>query len=203
MLNFKLASFATNAVGDLGYGGVALALFANGVGIPFLPSEIILPLCGSLIRQGQFSWAPVLAVAILAQVAGGITAYWLARKAGIDVVKKYGKYVLFNARDLELTERWFQRYGVWLVLVGSMLPLLKSYVAYPAGVAKLDFRKFVIADSIGLTIWTVGLVVLGYVFSDQLSVIESWLRHFSLVVVLLVALAVVWYVRIQTRRKAK
>ncbi len=202
MLASKFASLSINIVAGLGYGGLFAVLAANSAGFPLFPSEIILPLTGVLAQQGQFKLAQAIIVAILAQVVGALFAYFIARTGGIPLIKKYGRYVFFRNREMEFTQRWFERYGTWLVLAGSTMPFLKSYVAYPAGIARLPLTKFIPANLAGSTIWTVVLITIGYKLSDQLPAIDRFLRQFTLLIVLLVALiigAFIW-TRLKHRR---
>jgi membrane protein DedA with SNARE-associated domain len=172
---------------------LAINLIVDSMGVP-IPSEILLPLSGALVKQGQFSFVMVLIVATVAQSFGAFLAYEIGATGGIKLVKRYGKYVLFNERELATTQRWFDRYGAWLTLVGRCLPVIRTYIGYPAGIAKMPRHRFLIATVVGSFFWSLILIVAGYIMADNLKAIDTFLHKFSIVILGLLVLAVIWYV---------
>lgn len=193
---FKLGSVAA-VVGGLGYGGLAVGLILNGAGVPIFPSEALLPLSGALVRSGNFNMWVVIPLAIGAQMAGSFTAFMISKKGGIGLVHQYGKYVLFREKELAFTQKVFTRFGKIIVLVGSSLPVLKSYISYPAGLSGLNTGEFLIFNGIGTTVWTVALTGGGYYLADNIDVISSRIHEVSLGIAIVMLLAVAWYFRKQ------
>jgi membrane protein DedA with SNARE-associated domain len=189
----SLTTLATNLIAALGYGGLAAGLVVDSAGLP-IPSEVLLPLSGALARQGRFSLAAVIAVGALAQTAGAILAYQLGRHGGLPLVERYGKYVLFSTRELAQTEKAFAKHGQWLTLFGRVVPVVRTYIGYPAGIARMPFGRFVTASFIGSAVWSAVLAILGYRLADSFGVIDAVVRKFSILIVGLLAGLAVWYV---------
>lgn len=195
----QLADIATRLISSLGYGGLALGLIVDSAGVP-IPSEILLPLSGALVRTGRFNFAAVLMVATLAQTLGAYIAYELGARGGIPLVKRYGKYVLFNERELAITQKWFMKYGSGLTLFGRCLPVIRTYVGYPAGIAKMPKTKFLIWSFIGSLGWSALLTYAGYQLAGQLGAIDSVLHKFSLLIAALLVLLVICYIYSHRKR---
>lgn len=193
-LTQKLAAASTALIYSLGYGGLAVGLIVDSAGIP-IPSEILIPLAGALVREGKFDLTIVIAIGTLAQTFGAVLAYWIGAKGGLPLVERYGKYVLFSTRELHVTERWFNKYGKWLTLSGRCLPVIRTYIGFPAGLARMHFGEFLVASFVGSLVWTVVLTWAGYQLSGQLGLIDKFFHQFSLIVVALLILGAIWYVR--------
>ncbi len=201
-LTSQLASIATGLISGLGYGGLAAGLIVDSAGIP-IPSEILLPLSGALVRQGRFNFAAVLIVATLAQTLGAYIAYELGARGGIPLVRRYGKYVFFNERELALTQKWFTRYGSGLTLFGRCLPVIRTYIGYPAGIAKMSKTKFLIWSLVGSLGWSAILTYAGYQLAGNLEAIDSVLHRFSLATAALLLALVIWYIYSHLKRHKK
>lgn len=197
----KITIFATSVVSGMGYLGLVLGLALNSVGIPIFPSEVLLPVSGALARQGRFNLFLVIGVAILAQLIGLSLGYFVASSGFIALVKKYGKYVFFSEHELETTQNWFRRRGELIVILATMLPVLKAYIGYPAGLAKMSKKQFLASALVGTTIWTLTFVLLGYYFIAKVGLIESYLRKFSLVIVAVILLAIIFYIYKRIKNK--
>ena len=190
-MNF--GQYALDLISKFGYLGLAFGLVVDSAGLP-IPSEVLLPISGVLVRQGHFNFLVVLVVATLAQTAGAILAYVIGAKGGVPLVKRYGKYVLFNERELATTQKAFQKYGSWLTLVGRCLPVIRTYIGYPAGIAGMPFGAFITYSLVGSLGWSAILTGAGYALGGHLDALDSVLHRFSLIIVGLLVLLVVWYV---------
>ncbi len=201
MSAFSLTGVATDLISSLGYGGLAFGLVLDSAGLP-IPSEVLLPISGALINSGRFSLAAVVIVGILAQTAGAVLSYWIGATGGLILVKKYGKYVLFSEHELGIAERAFNRYGQWLTFFGRCVPVVRTYIGYPAGLTKMDFKKFLAATVVGSTFWTLLLTELGVRLATpaRLLGLDHLFRRFNLIVLVLLVAAVIWYVRRHLKR---
>jgi len=197
----SLTTVATNLIAQFGYGGVAAGLFINALGIP-IPSEIILPLAGVGVRDGSLHALPLLIVAVVAQLAALCITYGIARYGGIELVERYGKYVLIRRRELEKAEVAFSKYGGRLVLFGLCMPAIHGYVGYPAGIGKMRFGRFVVFALLGSTAWTVILGSLGYFLGGHLATINTVLHQFALVIAIIIVAVIVWWI-VRQRRKPR
>lgn len=194
--SISLTGIATGMISSLGYGGLALGLIVDSAGVP-IPSEVLLPISGALVNTGRFDFWLVVAVGTLAQTAGAILAYWLGATGGLALADKYGKYVFFSKRELHITEKYFSKYGQWLTLAGRCLPVIRTYIGFPAGLARMNFAKFLTASFVGSLLWTLFLTQLGVSLGtpDRLHAMDEIFKRFNVVIIALLLLGVIWYVR--------
>lgn len=202
--NFSLTGVATGMISSLGYGGLALGLVVDSAGVP-IPSEVLLPISGALVNTGRFDYTAVIIIGTLAQTAGAILAYWLGATGGLALAERYGKYVFFSHRELAITQRWFDRYGQWLTLAGRCLPVIRTYIGFPAGLAKMHFGKFLAASFFGSLVWTVFLTQLGVKLGtpDRLHAMDEIFRRFNIAIAILLLIGVFWYVKRHARQGGK
>lgn len=194
--SFSLTGIATGMISGLGYGGLALGLIVDSAGVP-IPSEALIPISGVLVNSGRFDYWAVIVVGTLAQTLGAVIAYWLGATGGLAFVDKYGKYVFFSKRELHITERWFNKYGQWLTLAGRCMPVIRTYIGFPAGLARMNFAKFLTASFIGSLFWTLFLTQLGIILGTQerLHAMDQIFKRFNVVILALLLIGVIWYVR--------
>jgi membrane protein DedA with SNARE-associated domain len=131
-----------------GYGGIALLMALESMCIP-IPSEIVLPFGGWLAFDGQMNWILVSLAGTIGCVIGSILSYWAGEKGGRAFVCKYGKYLLLNEGHLDLSERWFKKYGTPMIFFSRILPIMRTFISLPAGIAKMDFKNFVVLTTMG------------------------------------------------------
>jgi membrane protein DedA with SNARE-associated domain len=196
----SISQIALGLVSAFGVLGVGIGVFLNGLGIPGI-SELLLPLGGVGVVQGKMSLVGLVVVAMLAQLAGVSVAYFVARTGGLDLVERYGKYVLVSTRELEAAQRAFERYGQWLVVFGAFIPGVQGFIGYVAGVAKMHYGRFVASVLVGKLVWVGGLVYLGMVLGDHLDLIDRSIKQVAVVVLAAILVAGVWYVRRHRRHR--
>ena len=150
-----------------GYWGVFIGLVLDSCGLP-IPSEVILALSGSIARTtGQFNYLALILIGTIAQTIGAYLSYLIGRYGGEPLVKKYGKYVLISSHDYDKAKRWFEKYGERTIIISRCVPVVRTYIGFPAGTFEMNQRKFIIDTMIGSAIWTVFLVSAGYLLGDQ------------------------------------
>jgi membrane protein DedA with SNARE-associated domain len=191
-----LSAFVVATISALGYPGIVLLMGIESACIP-LPSEVIMPFSGYLVYTGRFNlWAVAIAGAV-GCVAGSLVAYWVGMYGGRPLIEKYGRYVLISPRDLDLADRWFARYGELIVFVSRLLPVIRTFIAFPAGVAKMNLTRFVAYTFLGSLPWCLGLAYVGQKLGEQWDkndTLRSWFHRFDFVIVIIGVLAVVWWV---------
>jgi membrane protein DedA with SNARE-associated domain len=198
-----LFQFVIHVIDAGGYAGIAGLITLNSSGIP-IPSEIIMPFSGYLVYTGRFY---LLSVAIAGAVGcniGSAIAYWIGARGGRPLVARYGKWVLMNAHDLDLMARFFEKYGSIAILVGRMLPVVQTYVAFPAGIGKMPRLRFHIYTTVGSSIWYLFLAWAGLKLGERWHSdprFEQWFHRFHLTVELLLLVALVWFVWTHLSRK--
>lgn len=180
----------TNFIDTIGYAGIFLAMFIEGILTP-IPSEIIVPFAGYLAESGRFNLVLVILVASIGATIGAIVAYYLAKWLGRAVILKYGRYVGLNDKSLDKANAWFEKYGSYGVLIGHALPGIRSIISFPAGLANMDLKKFIIFTFIGATIWNTVLGSAGYMLGENYGQIEELFEAAHIDTIIIGALIIV------------
>jgi membrane protein DedA with SNARE-associated domain len=188
--------------------GVILLMVVESCGIPF-PSEIIMPLAGWMLLKEKA--LPVYSVFMaggygaLGNTIGSIIAYYIGMWAGRPLILKYCKYILLSKHDLDMTDRWFSRRGTWTLLVSRVLPIVRTYISFPAGIAKMNIFKFIIYTFIGSFVWSTGLAYGGYLLGEHWEEISTAIRPFDPLIIALVVIAIGFYIwrHLRNRREEK
>ena len=187
------SGFIVGIISTLGYPGVVLLMGIESACIP-LPSEIIMPFSGYLVYTGRFSlWAVSVAGAI-GCVVGSIVAYWAGMYGGRPFIEKYGRYVLISQHDLDLADRWFARRGELIVFTSRLLPVIRTFIAFPAGVAKMNLTRFVAYTFLGSLPWCLALAYAGQKLGEQWDkndTLKTWFHRFDFVIGIIGVLAAV------------
>src|SRR4030081_1081107 len=150
-----LSVFIVRTISRLGYAGVVLLMAIESACIP-LPSEIIMPFAGYLVYLGRFNLWAVSTAGAAGCVLGSLVAYWVGMYGGRPLIEKYGRFVVISLPDLDIGDRWFARRGEVIVFASRLLPVIRTFIAFPAGVARMNLKKFVIYTFAGSLPWCVG-----------------------------------------------
>jgi len=191
-----VSAFIVATISTLGYGGVVLLMAIESACIP-LPSEVIMPFSGYLVYTGQFNLWIVTVAGAFGCVLGSLLAYWVGMRGGRPLIEKYGRYILISRHDLDLADRWFAHYGEAIVFISRLLPAIRTFIAFPAGVARMNLKKFVIYTFAGSLPWCFGLAYAGQKLGEQWDknpLLKSWFHRFDFVIGIVIAIAVVWWV---------
>ncbi len=191
-----LAVFTTGVISGMGYGGIMLLMAIESACIP-LPSEIIMPFAGYLVYRGEMTLHGAALAGAIGCVAGSIPAYYLGMLGGRPLIERYGRYVLISHRELDLADRLFQRWGQWVVFAGRLLPVIRTFIAFPAGVSRMPMGKFVAYTFIGSYPWCYALAWVGAWAGEAWHTdprVKAIYHRFELVIVIAGALAVAWFV---------
>ena len=189
-----LAGFIIGTISRLGYGGIVLLMAIESACIP-LPSEIIMPFSGYLVSTGEMNlWLVGLAGAV-GCVLGSIVAYYAGAWGGRPFIVKYGKYILISHHDLDLADRWFQRHGDITIFVGRLLPVIRTFIAFPAGVARMNLWRFNLYTFVGSYIWSLGLAWIGMKLGEHWNTLGVYFHRFDAAIGVILLIAIVWYVR--------
>ncbi len=191
-----LVQLITHVIDVGGYGGIVALITLNSSGVA-IPSELILPFSGYLVYLGRFDLLLVATAGALGCNIGSAIAYWIGAKGGRPLVVRYGKWVMMNQHDLDRMTWFFDRYGSITILVGRMLPLVQSFVAFPAGIARMPRLRFHIYTTVGSLIWYFSLTWAGMKLGEKWHTdprLEEAFHRFHLVVELALLAAVLWFV---------
>ena len=200
-----LAVFTTGIIGSMGYGGVVLLMAIESACIP-LPSEIIMPFAGYLVFTGQFSLWGAAFWGSIGCIVGSIPAYYLGMYGGRPLIERYGKYLLLSHHELDLADRLFARFGQWVVLAARLLPVVRTFIAFPAGVARMTMVKFIVYTFVGSFPWCLGLAWVGRELGARWNSdprLKAAFHRFDLVIGIAIVLAVVLFVvhKVRSGRK--
>jgi membrane protein DedA with SNARE-associated domain len=189
-----IALWIMSVISTMGYGGIVLLMAIESACIP-LPSEIIMPFAGFLVFKGEMTlWGVALAGAI-GCVVGSIPAYYVGMFGGRPLAEKYGKYVLISKKDLDMADRWFDKHGDIIIFIARLLPAVRTFIAFPAGVAKMNMPKFIIYTFVGSLIWCWVLAYAGMKFGEHWVDLKVYFHQFHYVIIAAGVIFLVWYVR--------
>ncbi|MBO4547860.1 MAG: DedA family protein, partial [Abditibacteriota bacterium] len=169
-----LTGFIINVLDPLGYWGIIILMGIESACIP-VPSEIIMPYGGYLAATyDNFNVICIGLAGAIGNVWGSALAYWAGRKGGRRFVIKYGKYILMNKRSLDRADRFFERFGDFAVFIGRVLPIIRTFISFPAGVSRVPFGKFVLFTFLGSVPWCMGLAWIGWVLTAKFPDTPAW-----------------------------
>jgi membrane protein DedA with SNARE-associated domain len=207
-----ITTFITNLYATTGLAGIVLAMAIESCCIP-LPSEIVMPLAGVMLVEGKIlagvnPWLSLVLVALAGATGcliGSIAAYGIGYAGGRPLMLKYGRYVLISQHDAEKADRFFQKWGSETVFFSRLLPVVRTYISLPAGIAKMPFVKFCIYTFLGSFPWCLLLAYVGTVVGNNLSVLTPIFRSFEVIILIALVILVGLYIwrHIRNDRKAR
>jgi len=192
----KIIAIFVGLIASGGYFSVAILMAIQSACIP-IPSEVIMPLAGYALAHTRLDLILLATVASLASNLGSIPAYWVGARGGRPMVERYGSYLLLSRRDLDLVDRFFARYGSITVLVGRMLPIVRTFIAFPAGVAKMNQLRFHIYTFLGSWPWCYVLAYIGMRLGASWNTnpqFKAVFHRFHLAVELVIVVAAIWFI---------
>lgn len=178
------------------YALVLILMAVQSACVP-IPSEIIMPFAGFALAHTQAQLVVLATLASVASNLGSIPAYWVGAKGGRPMVERFGSYVLLSKRDLDLADHFFARYGSITVLVGRMLPIVRTFIALPAGIAKMNQFRFHLYTFIGSWPWCYALAYIGMKLGDHWQTdprVKEFFHRFHLAVEAVLLVGIVWFV---------
>ncbi len=183
-----------NSIATLGYAGVVVLMALESSGFPF-PSEIIMPFSGYLVLTGRFTLVGAALAGAVGCLVGSLAAFWVSAVGGRPLLERYGRYVLFSKHDLAIADRGFARRGNLIVFVGRLLPVIRTYISFPAGIARMNLWRFAVYTFVGSLIWTYFLAWLGLRLGAQWASIRHVFEQFDVVIGILLLAGIVWWAR--------
>jgi len=201
-LLIAITTWITNVISSMGYLGVALLMAIESAAIP-LPSEIIMPFSGFLVGGGRFTLLGLAIAGAAGSVLGSLLTYYIGYYGGRPLVAKYGHLIFLSTVELELTERFFKRFRYTATFLGRILPVIRTFISIPAGIAKAPLIPFTVNAFVGSFIWSYFLAWLGFKLGENWNQLETYFRKFDVVIVgILIGLIGYWiYRHTQTRAK--
>ena len=198
-----MTAAVSNFIGAYGLVAVFVLMVAESCGLPF-PSEVIMPTSGLLAATGHMNLVAAIVAGAAANLVGSLIAYVLAARFGEPLLLGPGRYVGIRRHHLEIADGWFRRWGLWAVLIGRVLPVIRTYISFPAGLARVDLARFSILTFVGALPWCAALALVGYELGKNYDRISGPVEKAAIVIALLVLLVViVWYWRGREPRRTE
>jgi membrane protein DedA with SNARE-associated domain len=182
-----------DAVASWGYVGIVVMMAIESANIP-LPSEAIMPTAGLLVQKGQMDIHLASLAGAIGCLIGSIPSYFLGLYGGRPFVQKYGKWILVSEKDLESADKWVDRWGDWAFLICRMLPVVRTFISFPAGVLRAHFGMFCLFTFLGSWAWCYFLTWVGIKFGENMTVFTDLWHKFDIAIVLVVVGGFSWYV---------
>jgi len=168
-----------NLLNQTGYLGIFLLMVMESATLP-VPSEVVLPLGGYLVSEGRLEFWSTVAVATIGSLVGTMVDYGIGYYLGRPAVLRYGRIVRFSEKRLETTEKWFATHGKIVVLLARFVPLLRTLIAFPAGIVRMDVKLFLAYSAVGILVWDIALVYLGFLAGRNSTAVANTLEAYFL-----------------------
>jgi membrane protein DedA with SNARE-associated domain len=180
-----IVNFATSLISFFGYGGVAFLMALESMVAP-VPSEAVMPFAGFLIYEGKFGWAEVTFFSTLGSIIGSTLSYLMGFYGGKPFVKKFGKYLLLDTHHLEMTEKFFIKYGDRTIFISRFIPVVRHLISIPAGIGKMNYLRFSIYTILGAGMWNAFLAYLGFLLKSKWWIVKKYSEIIDIFVVLFI-----------------
>ncbi len=202
MLFERLSELFTNLIASTGYLGVFVLMVLESMVAP-VPSELVMPFAGFLVADGKLNLWLVIVISTLASITGSLISYFIAYFGEKELIHKFGKFVLLDKEELDWTQRWFTKRGSITILISRFIPVVRHLISIPAGLARMDLKKFVFFTAIGATAWNTFLLLVGMQLRERWELVHKYSKQLDIVVVLLIVLAAAYllYKHIKRRKK--
>ena len=193
-----IVDFIVNAVESLGYIGIFIMMFLESSFFPF-PSEVAMIPAGLLAAQGKMSLVLAIMIGLLGSLCGALFNYFLAVKFGRGFLIKYGKYFFIKEETIAKTEQFFKEHGAISTFTGRLIPAVRQYISFPAGLAKMDLKIFALYTTLGAGLWVTILALIGYFVGANEALAKEYTKEITIAVLGAIALLLFWYIRRQKK----
>ena len=206
-LEHQLVEFLTQLLQTIGWFGVVVIMALESANIP-IPSEVTMPLAGWMLIQarGLSALQAVLQGGLWGAVGctiGSAISYALGAWGGRPLVERYGKYILVSEEDLEKADHWFARWGEWAAFISRLLPIVRTFISFPAGVVRMNFPRFIFYSFAGSFIWCGLLALGGYHFGEHWETLRAIMRPFDIPIAIAIVAGLAYYVYHHLHKKSK
>jgi membrane protein DedA with SNARE-associated domain len=190
-----LTATLTHLVSTYGVWAVLVLMAVESCGVPF-PSEVIMPSAGLLAAAGHLNLVEAIVAGAAGNLAGSLVAFALAARFGEPLLLGPGRWIGIRAHHLDIADGWFQRWGLWAVFFGRVLPVVRTYISFPAGLARVRLGWFSVLTFVGALPWCAALALAGYTLGKNYDRVSAPIQYAAIAIAVLVAIVVVgWYMR--------
>ncbi len=195
-----IISAATALIAKTGYAGVFFLMVLESMVAP-VPSEAVMPFAGFLWFQKTFTLWGIIVASTAGSLVGSLISYWIGAYGGRAIVERYGKYLLLNTHHLDVTERFFARYGTKAVFASRFIPVVRHLISIPAGVGKMPLGKFCLYTIFGAGLWNGFLAWVGYALGQNWQSVQRYGHAIDIVVVVVIIFTLLYFVYRHTRQR--
>ncbi len=197
-IEHQIVEFLTNVLQTIGWPGVIIIMALESANIP-IPSEVTMPLAGWMLVQarGLTAWTALWQGGLFGAIGctiGSVLNYALGAWGGRPLLRRYGKWILVHEEDLEKADKWFGRYGDWAAFISRLLPIVRTFISFPAGVTKMNFGRFAVLSFVGSFIWCGLLALGGFFLGSNWETLRNAMRPFDIPIAIAIIAAVGYYV---------
>ncbi|MFA6524834.1 MAG: DedA family protein [Patescibacteria group bacterium] len=195
-----IGKFAINTIKFLGYPGIVILMALESMIFP-LPSELVMPFAGFLAEEGKMNIGLIILFSSMGSLLGSVISYYLGYYGGNKLVLKLGKYLLLDVADLEKAEKWFQKSGSKTIFICRFVPVIRHLISIPAGIGKMNFKKFCLYTVIGATMWNSILTYCGYALGKNWEMVRNYSEEVSMVTAVLLVVGSVFVIYRHVKNK--
>jgi membrane protein DedA with SNARE-associated domain len=197
-LTEPLVNFATNVVGDLGLAGIFVLMLLDSACIP-TSSEAIMLFAGFKVADGRFTLLEIVVAGVAGNLVGSWVAYGIGYYGRVELLERHGKWLHIGPKQLAWADRWFERYGDATVFFSRMLPVIRTFISLPAGVARMPFWRFTVLTTLGIIPWVLAWAIVGKQVGDDWESLQEKLHYADYAIVALILAGIV-YLLVRRRR---
>lgn len=199
-----ISGIIISIISALGYFGIIILMALESCNIP-IPSEIIMPFAGYLAFLGEFSLLFVAIAGALGCTIGSIASYYIGYYGGRPLLNRYGKYILITEKELDKADNFFKKHGDKAAFFSRLLPVIRTFISLPAGIAKAEIKKFIIYTFIGSFIWSYFLALIGYKLGENWDTLGQYFHKFDILLLVIVVAFIAWFIynRIKNHTKER
>lgn len=188
-----IINFILEIISSIGYIGIFFLMILENVFFP-IPSEIILAFSGFLVYKGRFDFFYVVIIGSLGHLIGSLIIYFLSFYLGRKLILNYGKYFFLKEKHLTLAEIWFKKYGSYAILLSKMVPTVRTLISIPAGISKMDLKKFSLFTFVGSIPWNFTLTYLGFLLGKNWEKVSEYTDMLNIIILLLIIFGIIYLV---------
>lgn len=189
-----ISNFILAVIQKIGYFGIFFLMLLQSLNIP-IPSEVIMPFSGFLVQEGVFNFWLVVLTGAFGNLAGALVSYKLASSLIANGLRENYRFlkILISDRNLRLAEEWFRKYGTFSIFFSRLIPVINTFISFPAGLAKMKISTFSILTFVGSFIWSTFLTYLGFILGKNWQILETYFRDFDYFIVIMILAAIAWW----------
>ena len=183
MIFERLTELFTNIIASTGYLGVFILMVLESMVAP-VPSELVMPFAGFLVADGKLSLWLVIVISTVASITGSLISYFIAFFGEKELIHKFGRFVLLDKEELAWTQRWFEKRGSITILISRFIPVIRHLISIPAGLARMDIKRFILFTAVGATAWNTFLLWVGMQLRERWLLVETYSKPLDYIVLI-------------------